>query len=45
MFAVPITENKVKCVIKTVKGIFSVGCDEIPEYVGEPGRGLIYQRL
>jgi hypothetical protein len=45
VFVVPITENKVKCVIKTVKGIFSVGYDEIPEYAGEPGRGLIYQGL
>jgi hypothetical protein len=29
----PITENEVECFIKNLKGKFSAGCDEIPEYV------------
>jgi len=33
IFVLPITENKVECVIKKFKDKFSAGYDEIPEYV------------
>jgi hypothetical protein len=33
IFVVPITEDEVEIVIKNLKGKFSVGYDEIPEYV------------
>jgi hypothetical protein len=29
----PITEQEVECVIRKLKGKFSAGCDEIPEFV------------
>ena len=29
----PVTEHEVECVIKKLKGKFSAGYDEIPEYV------------
>jgi hypothetical protein len=33
MVMLPITEQEVECVIRKLKGKFSAGCDEIPEYV------------
>jgi hypothetical protein len=33
MVVLPITEQEVECVIRKLKGKFSAGYDEIPEYV------------